>query len=532
MSKLRVLYITGTQITAYLIEGRKLLSAHEYSQDEAGVIAFGSDISIEKETFTTAVLTDISEEVFREEFTPHVFGKDRREMLKRRLYILFPNTTWRHSVKQGRLREGRRDDVMLLSAITNTDLIQPWLKELSERKTPVLGIYSVALLSQIMFKLIAPPEPHVLIISQGLNSGLRQNYFGHGHFKVSRLTPRRHLDDQQYADLILSETDRMVRFLANARRLSADDTLHAYVIGEQATHDYLKSGFTLSPNIRYHYVKASDICKQLRISGIGDCSHVDALYSLVLGIKRPANPYATKKERHFFFHRVAALGLHATAIAILASSIVLTGINLFDSFSMQSDIDQHNKTTRVLLKRAQELSDNAPSKDVSGFQIRDAILKYNRLKDLKFSPVESMRLVSSVLNNFPDLVITGFDWIVSSKLDANPSKRQDATTSVAVRKTKVSRSRRLAIKSGADALYQIALLQGTISVPNDRLRQAIRRIEALVAMLREQESILDSAAVVMPLDIRSDTSLDIESVIRDKTIDREFSVRIVMRPAL
>ena len=63
---------------------------------------------------------------FRRETIPHVFGPDRLAIIQRRQDRLFRDTPYRHYDIQGREEDARRDDRILLTAITNAGIITPW----------------------------------------------------------------------------------------------------------------------------------------------------------------------------------------------------------------------------------------------------------------------------------------------------------------------------------------------------------------------------------------------------------------------
>ncbi|MEE9575249.1 MAG: hypothetical protein V3W03_04045, partial [Gammaproteobacteria bacterium] len=94
------------------------------------------------------ILLDTTAEEYRLGTIPHVFGADRRAIIERKQDRVFRGTPYLYADVQGREETGRRDDNIMLSAITSPEVIQPWLKILEEYKVPVACVVSVPLLLQ------------------------------------------------------------------------------------------------------------------------------------------------------------------------------------------------------------------------------------------------------------------------------------------------------------------------------------------------------------------------------------------------
>ncbi|MDE2119044.1 MAG: hypothetical protein KGJ19_10700, partial [Betaproteobacteria bacterium] len=89
------------------------------------------------------LLADLIEEDFRHETVPHLRGGERAALIQRKFDQYYRNTPFRQALPLQRRKEGRRDDEMLFSGLTNPALISPWLSVLLAHSTPVAGIYSV-----------------------------------------------------------------------------------------------------------------------------------------------------------------------------------------------------------------------------------------------------------------------------------------------------------------------------------------------------------------------------------------------------
>ena len=150
MSK-HLLYLTNTQLTATLWDGSTLLPSVTFDNYASGWAKFAEYLDAHAET-PTFLITDLIEEDFQRESIPHVFGKAKKALIDRRLNNLYRDTRYRSAVQQGREKDGRRDDKMLFSALTNEPLIKPWTDALNSKNIHLTGVYSVALLSGLIYK--------------------------------------------------------------------------------------------------------------------------------------------------------------------------------------------------------------------------------------------------------------------------------------------------------------------------------------------------------------------------------------------
>ena len=111
------------------------------------------------------LLVDMIEEDFRRETIPHVNFMDRRGLISRLVDKHYRDTTDVHAHVMGRSKIGRKDDRVLLSALTNTSLLAPWLDRLQSSNTRLAGIWSIPLLTDKLLKTIVEDDEHALIVS-------------------------------------------------------------------------------------------------------------------------------------------------------------------------------------------------------------------------------------------------------------------------------------------------------------------------------------------------------------------------------
>src|SRR5690554_4070653 len=122
----QILVIDDREVRRFVWESGMLSFDKAYSHDEPGLDEYKADMPL-FDQLPVIIVTDFIEENFRSESIVHVNRYDRSAILQRRLDYIYRHTPFRSARITGRESQGRRDDNILLSAITKPELIQPWL---------------------------------------------------------------------------------------------------------------------------------------------------------------------------------------------------------------------------------------------------------------------------------------------------------------------------------------------------------------------------------------------------------------------
>ena len=135
-------------------------------------------------------MADTVDEDYRFETLPHTTGKDRRDMVERKLKQLYRSTPFYGSSLQEREDSKRRDDRYLFAALTNPEVFNPWLRILTASGLPIAGVFPVPMVSLGLIKKLELKEPNLLLVSKH-EAGVRQTFVKDQRFRISRLTPIR-----------------------------------------------------------------------------------------------------------------------------------------------------------------------------------------------------------------------------------------------------------------------------------------------------------------------------------------------------
>ncbi len=256
----RALLISSDKLAVYHWVNNNLGSSYLFDASPEGFEYFGHYLD---EVFNDPiyVLLDTTAEEYRLDTIPHVFGADRRAIIERKQDRMFRGTPYRYAEIQGREKEGRRDNNVMFSAVTNPDTIQPWLKILEEHKVPVAGVVSVPLLLQNNADVIPDMSGNALVFSLQSMSGLRQSFFKNKFLKFSRLVKMPRYGTESYAPIITEELVKVRRYLNSTHLLDQDKPLDIHFLGNKELLDELGKTHVNSSMVRYHMLDVEALGK-------------------------------------------------------------------------------------------------------------------------------------------------------------------------------------------------------------------------------------------------------------------------------
>ena len=321
----RLLFFPGHRILAYEWRSGAFRRIEAFEPDEAGREGFRQWLREAPRT-PVQMLLDVIEEEFHLDHIPHVIGRERAHLYKRTARKHFRNSDFTYITCQGRQREGRRDDRVLVAGLTNPDLLSVWLDVLAEEQVALKGIHSLPLVGESLLRhLGAQRAERVLVVSQQVPSTLRQSYYENGRLRFSRLVPGRYDGAAGYADFVHDELQQTLHFLENPRFRGQGRPVDTYILADSEAHPALRERLAGSDVVNCHLVSLADLSQRLGDRGSpGPCA--DTIFGqLLLRQRRPANHYGLARLRHFFFVQRARVGLRVLAGAAVLAAVAVAG---------------------------------------------------------------------------------------------------------------------------------------------------------------------------------------------------------------
>lgn len=511
------LYLSDNRLAAWQWQSGKLAHSSDFNLDPDGYASFDSHLAQAPGT-PIHILVDVIEEDFRNETIPHILGKDRQALVERKLNQLFRGAPYRHASLQGRETAGRRDDKLLLTSLTNEELLKPWVERIAQRKLPLAGIYSLPHLSQLLAKKLKLLAPHQLLITRQ-STGLRQSYFQEGLLKFSRLTLLASEDMHSMQDTVHRECLRTQQYLNSLRLLPRDQPLDIALCGARHLLQ-LKPEAMSAPLLRYQLHGLEDIFKRLGLKTPAGELTSEMLYLNLLGCFHPPQHYASPGQRWYNQLRLLRTGILGATAATIAASAYVALMNFNQALDDLQQGDQIARETQGLQRQYQTIKSTFPPTPVPAEDMKNAVELAEAATRKDVMPDPLLGLISHALASAPAIKLNQIKWSVSDQPSEEPAPTQPPPAGGNAGTTP-------SITINRESPYQIAILDGEISPFND-YRSALESVNLFVAALKKTPP-LQVAPLVMPINIGSQASLK-GSAGKKGPDNVTFSVKLILAP--
>jgi hypothetical protein len=523
MSHTRIFYLNAHQLMVYLWNGSELDVQCLFDSTPEGQVAFAEYLAAEAD-IVSAMLVDVVEEEYRNETIPHVLGRDRRAVQNRKLAQQFRHTPYRTCQLQGREKTGRKDDRVLLTALTNPGMITSWLTHINAANVPLAGVYSVPMLGAQLLRKLKIGDSNTLLITEQSNGLLRQSFHGDGYLKISRLSPLTEDSKNNYTKFIVTEIERNQRYLNRLRILPFGKMLDVYVVCHHSRIEQLQQQCQDSEVIRYHIIDINEAARQVGLQQTITDNTSDSLFIRLLAGERPATNYASTQERRYHLMYQARKMMVAAGVVLALSSTAWSVKNVVDGMQYNSSRLGAREQVQRLEENQLQLSRYLPKTPVSPRDMQAAVETYRLLQAYGTSPYLTMSAVGKHLQQYPGLQLDAIQWI--SSLDANSSiahleaEAESDDMTFAEQQADIDESTRL---------YQISLFKGTVKPFYGNYPSAFILVNRFVDSLRKDSRFVEVTATAMPLDVNSRSTLKGVSGTTEQINPAKFEIKTVLR---
>ncbi len=495
----QLFYLSADQLYAYQWRAGRLARGQQFGADAQGLQAFGAYLQ-QHSTTPAYLVADLIEEDYQRLQLPHVGGRARRELVARRQMQLFRDTPYCHTEFQGREAEGRRDDITLFSALTNPQLLQPWLAALEQHKVPLAAIYSAPLLAPMLVQQLGLEQEHRLLVTQH-GAGLRQSYFAGAHLKFSRLTMGLH-----DAHNIVAETAKTWQFLTSTRLLERGELLQVALLVTAEQREQLEPLCADGPEIAYDLIEldAAEQSLGLRASSrepaSTECS-ADQLMLRLVARRHIASHYPLAEQARYYQLWQAKLGLHIGTGAALACAAVVVALNLWASSEAANDSERLVLETAHLQTRYRDTLRSLPALPTRSGDMKGAVQTEQIVARNGPTPTALMLLVSQALEQTPEINLTVLDWEVDTP-DAAPAQPAMAQMQKVAGAAPIAAS----VLGIPTAPVQSLRIEADIGLANGDYRSALASMNRFAQQLARNRA-LRVEVLEPPLDVRPGVKL-------------------------
>ena len=467
------------------------------------------------------VMVDVVEEDYRFELLPHARGRDRGELLERRLRQLYRNTPYSAAVLQGRDAGKRRDDQYLFLALLNPDLVENWLAQVRSHDLPVAGVYLLPVVAEPLIPKIAPATPNLLLVARH-SGGLRLTFFRQGKLRISRLTRVETADTRARLTVFTEEIANTRLYLHAMRVMTLDENLSVIVLDRDGSLAGLEQSVAREvSNAQASRIGIADIVASTNIAETIVADEPDALYLHYLGLQPHGNLAPELVTERFQIYQLRR-ALYATAAVAGLVSIAWFALNAYQVYDLRSQQALAIGQAADFQRRYQEVTRRFPATPTNADNLVAAVQTAERLDTTKRTPEPAMIVVSRALEQFPNFQLKSFGWRYGVR---------DFDTEVAAR-----RSEEAPAAPGAPAPVarrkQSAFVEAEIRPFSGDYRSALDTISRFAETLRQDPAVAEVNVVGLPLNVSPTMALSgstTESV--DRPTSAPFRVHLVLKGA-
>ena len=360
------------------------------------------------------LLADLIEEDFRHETVPHLRGGERAALIRRKFEQYYRSTPFRQALLLRRRKEGRRDDDMLFSALTNPALIVPWLDVMRANNTPLAGIYSVPNISAPLIKNI--PSEHLLLLSLEQHAGLRQTYFENKLLRFSRLTPLN--NPKCFSESVAMEAARTQQYLKSLGLLPSGQALDVYIICSADDRRELEARLGDSPDRHHVYLDILEMGQ--RNNALTGFSGSDAtpLFLYLLATRPQRSHYADATHTRFFRLLQLRRRLLWLSAVLIAGSLMWSAASVWKGHGLDEESEALKAQTNRLSQQTQQIIQKFPDTLAPAIDMKTAVLMARKLDNYFPAPQAILGGVSQTLDVFPRIRVEKLSWRASAAPDA------------------------------------------------------------------------------------------------------------------
>jgi hypothetical protein len=408
MKTRRLLYLSAHYLSAFQWHSGALTAEGVFEATESGFKEFASYLSAHPESIYS-MLTNVAEEGFQLDSIPVLHGADRQAILERKLSQQFFNAELTASFSLGYQKAQRKNERVMLAALTNSDFFIPWLECLVNSGVALAGLYSLPFLAATLLKKLNLVEDQCLLLSVQ-DQSIRQSYFEKGELHFSRLTPLPSSSISGIAQSFSSEAHKLQQYLASQRLVGREQPITAHLLAHPAAFKAIQSSCMDSGTIHFKLLNIEECASKIGLKSPPKDTHCESLFLHLLGSSPPRTQFANDNLRHDYHLlqiRAALLGVGALA---LAASLLFCGKLLLDKHSTAQETRLLRSETAQFRQRYEDIAKTLPPVPVSHETLHRVIDRYRELDRKNTSPKDLYREISRALRALPAIEVDSIDW--------------------------------------------------------------------------------------------------------------------------
>ena len=505
-----LLYLNVHQMSAYRWQSGILGLEEVFPASQTGREQFSAYLSRNSQGIFS-LLVNVPDEGFHIETIPFLRGADRKIVIARKLEQVFFNPTLGASLSLGSEKTRRRDERVLLTALTNSVFFSPWLEIIQDTEVALSGLYSLPLLAPDLLKrLRLPQEPCLLLTVQ--DQSIRQSYFVKGALNFSRLTPLQDSSAVGIAQAFFAESVKIQQYLTSQRMIERNQPLAAYILAHQSDWKTIRNSCIDTPLLRYQILDITECARKVELKTLPATPRSELIFLHLLATRPPKIQFAHDELLHHFQINQIRASFWRAGVVVLIGCLLLSSTLLFDAYNISGKAETLRSEIQSIQQRYDDIVKTFPRVPVDNETLRTAIDRYLIQEARSTSPLGLYNEITRALPMEPIIEIERLDWGIGGN---------DTSTTEADRKSPAS-------KPVSDDNESLVLHAYINLPPNANPRQLLTTFNHFVDNVKANAN-LRVEILQQPFDMGSGKSLRSGDPLQENNQPHSFTLQIIRK---
>ena len=497
-AKKLILCANNSSLTAGIWHGNKLQTYAVFNNIDQDYTTFSEYLAKQPDT-NIYLIVDAVEEDYKLESLPHTAGRARREIIERKLNQFNRNSTFRAAHFINRSADKRKDDNFLFVALSNADSLQGWLDVIQANQSPLVGVYLLPMMSQVMVRQMKLMAPHILLCEQ-LPSGFRQTYMHNGRLRMSRLVPMVDIKPNQLAYFYLVEIEKTRLYLMSQRLINGETPLQMILPALDNSHHEIAKSISQDQGLECKTVDILAYAKNINLAESLIKPHPELLHMQLL-----ANGNVPDNLAPLAYSKIHSLNNTCRNLYIATAAIAILGVGLAGIYAWQGR-QQHNQLELIAAQTQQqqrlydEVAKNFPSTPIPSAELKVATDLAQAIQANNQTPAQFMQILSAACENKPEVTLNRMRWMLSPTAEV----ADDTAGNTGIQNNQTYNNQSI-VNPNADAtkLIQVGFLNAEIKGFAGDYRAALNTVSQFVATLKANPAVEAVTILQEPVNVSS-----------------------------
>lgn len=415
----RLLYLNTHRLTAYRWQAGVLTPEASFEMHQEEHQRFASYLRAHHNSHFL-LLANVSEEGYQLETIPFLRSADRQTLITRKIGQHFLGTPLALATSLGYEKDKRKNEKLLLCALTNPAHFAPWLKCIEAADAPLAGIYSIAQLGSTLLQKLRRPIKRCLLLTQQDHS-IRETYLVNGQTQFSRMAPLADSSMAGIASSFAAEAGKLQQYLIGQRLIGRSDALPVYVLAHPQAITTVRNACHDTGNLIFEILDSHQQARQINLKTMPDDSRSELLFLHLLATTPPKQQFASEDHRHDYRISQIRAGLIALGSIALLAATLFASKELLQTHTLNQESQKLVALGTEMDFRYREISATFPQIGIDNDTLRRITSRYGELQAQQQLPHTAYRLVASALEQSPAIILDALDWRIGEATKASGS---------------------------------------------------------------------------------------------------------------